>query len=250
MKFPVLRLLIPVVLLTQPLSALKAEVEADDTIKLTEVLFQEIEPGLDPFTTRLLLGEFSMRLDDGDDAGDYVLFNRQTHEIHSFNHEDKTQMVMKSLAYNKLDFILEYKVDAKKLVDAPRVNNQIPVQYSFYADNRLCKKTINVPGLLTEVTQVLLDYEQVIVEQNKQTLSEIPASIRSSCYMSNNYLHVSDYLKAGFPLFVIDDLGRQKKLLGFSQVIKDKSIMSQVAGYSLYYPNSSNIKISTPDSQD
>ena len=99
-----------------------------------------------------------------------------------------------------------------------------------------------MPDFLPEVTLTLIDYEQAIVQQNNQTLSRIPNNVRSSCYMANNYLHASDYLKVGFPLFVSDDQGRQKKLLGFRQLKKHHSIMLQPEGYSVYYPNSANLK--------
>jgi len=227
-------------LLVQPL-ALHAESDASNELKLTEVVFEKSEPGLQPFISRLLLGKHFLRLDDGYDSGDFILFDRKTHVIHSFNHEDRSHLVMKSLSSKAVEFKLDFKIGRKKLVDAPKVGGVVPVQHNFFADNKLCKKSVNVAGFLPEVTRVLTDYEQAIVEQNKQTLPQIPASIRSSCYMANNYLHSSDYLKAGFPLFVIDDLGRQKKLLSFRQVTKQKMIMQQPEGYSLYYPNSSNL---------
>lgn len=242
MKNLVTKLLITVVFLVQSLMVLHAG--GDDTrgLALTEIIFIEMEPGIESFKSRLLLGEHVLRLDDGDDQGDFILFDRNTHEIHSFNHQDRSHLVMKALAPKAVDIKLDFRVDSKKLRDAPRVNNIMPVQHLFSADGSLCKTSVNVAGLLPEVTQVLIDYEQAIVEQNKQTLSQIPASVRSSCYMANNYLHAGDYLKAGFPLFVIDDQGRQKKLLSFQQVIKGKSIMLQPTGYSLYYPNASNLR--------
>ena len=235
-------LLLFIILMISALSTLQAASSDNDDLIVTEIIFEKIEPGLEPFRSRLLLSEHVLRLDDGNDQGDFILFDRSTHEIHSFNHEDQSHMKMKSLTPESLDFKLNFKVESNPLRDAPKVNGVIPVQHQFFADAQLCKKSINVKGLLPELTQVLIDYEQVIVEQGKQTLSQVPAGVRSSCYMANNYLHASDYLKAGFPLFVVDDLGRQKKLLSFHQVTKNKSIMQHPAGYKLYYPNASNLK--------
>lgn len=235
-------LLVSLTFFVLPFTVLQAENSGMNNLVLTEIIFEEIEPGLDPFTSRLLLGANFLRLDDGSDRGDFILFDRNSHEIHSFNHEDKLHLVMKSLSGLALDFKLDFKVEKKELLDAPDVQGVKPVQHHFYADGRLCKKSINVSGLLPELAQVLVDYEQTIVKQNNQTFSEIPASVRSSCYVANNYLHASDYLKVGFPLFVIDDQGRQKKLLDFQQIIKSHSIMEQPDDYSVYYPNASNLK--------
>ncbi len=238
MKHKALLIVLPFVVLINPWSVLMAENE----LVLTEVLIQEIEPGIEPFKTRLLLGKKYLRLDDAHDQSDFVLFDRDTHEIHSFNHEEQSHLVMKPLAVDAIDFTLDFNIERKPLLDAPKVSGESPVQHQYFADKQLCKMSVNVAGLLPEVTRVLIDYEQAIVAQNQQTLSRIPGNVRSSCYMANNYLHVSDYLQAGFPLFVSDDQGRQKKLLGFSQLNKPASIMEMPEGYSLFYPNSANLK--------
>lgn len=235
-------LVFPVSFLFYPLVALQAEENAQDMLALTEVVFEKVEPGLEPFKSRLLLDKNVLRLDDGDDQGDYILFDRRNHEIHSFNHEDRSHLIMKRLPEKMLEFIINFKKHSQPLVDAPKVNGVTPVQHQFFADQQLCKKSVNVTGFLPEFTQVLIDYESVIVEQNKQTLSQIPASVRTSCYMANNYLHASDYLEAGFPLFVVDDQGRQKKLLTIRQVTMNNSIMKKPVGYSVYYPNAANFK--------
>lgn len=234
-------LLLFVSLLFYPLVALLAEESAQNELVLTEVVFEEVEAGLEPFKSRLLLAKNYLRLDDGDDRGDFILFDRHTHEIHSFNHEDRSHLVMKSLPVTALEFIIKFNQQSQPLLDAPKVNGVTPVQHHFFADQQLCKKSINVTGLLPELTQVLIEYESVIVEQNKQTLSQIPSSVRSSCYMANNYLHASDYLRAGFPLFVVDDQGRQKMLQTIRQVKMNQSIMQKPGGYSVYYPNASNL---------
>lgn len=214
---------------------------AESGLTLTEVIFNEVEPGLEPYRSRILLNEQLMRLDGNNDQGDFILYDRKSREIHSFNHQDKTHLIMKPLQTPMPDVMLDFQVAKKILVDAPKINGQVPVEIKFYADTHLCKKSINVPNFLPEVTIALINYQQALVEQNIQTLPRIPASMRSSCYMANNYLHASDYLKVGFPVHVIDDQGRQKKLLSFRQVIKPGSLFQQPEGYQSYYPNPSNL---------
>ncbi len=210
-------------------------------ITVTEIIYQQEEPGLEPYKSRILLGDRQLRLDDGNDRGDFVLFDLNSHEIHGFNHEDQSHLIMKPLPFSEIDFNLEFTVEKKILLDAPKIQGITPVEYSYFADHKLCKQSVNVKGFLPAVRRALLDYEQTIVEQNKQTLSGIPASIRSSCYMANNYLHASDYLLEGFPLFVKDDQGREKKLLSFQQLTKPAEIMQQPENYEIYYPNSANL---------
>jgi len=208
---------------------------------VTEARIAETEPGIGQFVSRLLLSKDFLRLDDGRDAGAFTLFNRTTHEIHSFNHEDQSHLIMKPIVPKPIDFKLDFKVNETSMNKAPAVGGVAPVQYQYYADTRLCKQSVNVQGLLPEVTRALIDYEQALVAQNSQTLDRIPAGVRSSCYMANNYLYASDYLKKGFPLFVMDDLGRQKTLQSFQQVKKPAALFQLLQGYKVYYPNAANL---------
>jgi len=210
---------------------------AQSDIQMTEVLFAESEPGLEPYQSRYLLSEQFLRLDDGTDQGDFVLFDRQSREIHSFNHEDGTHLLIKPQHSETLDFKLDFQVLKKELTQAPKINGILPVEHQYFADSRLCKQSVNVKGLLVDMTQVLIDYEQVLVEQTKTTLSRFPGSIRTACYMANNYLHASDYLFAGFPLHVKDDSGREKRLLSFQQVLKPRSMLQFPQGYRVYHSN-------------
>lgn len=216
-------------------SNLRAEPEAPSQVKLIEILFEEVEPGIAPYTSRILLNEAIMRLDNGRDDSDYILFNRQTHEIHSFNHEDQTHLIINPTVSEQLDFEIDFKVTTVALKDAPKVSGEVVIQHQFYVDSQLCKKSMNVTKLLPDAKLALIEYEAALVRQNITTLDNIPVSMRKGCYMANNYLHASAYLKPGFPLLVIDDEGRQKKLMDFSEVKKNRSIIQPPADYRVYY---------------
>jgi len=216
---------------------------ADDELLLTEVLFEESEPGIQPYVTRVLLGQHFMRLDDGldQDPQGYILFDRKTHEVHHFNHQQQSHLLMKALQHEKIDFEIDYRVVKRSLPDAPQIDGKAAVRHEFIAGETLCRKSINVAGFLVDVTQALKDYEQALAAQMSQTLGDIPASVRSACFLSNYYLYAGDYLKGGFPMTLSDDQGRHKILLSFRQVVKPASLLNKVDGYKLYYANRSNL---------
>lgn len=212
-------------------------VNAQPELQMTEVLIEESEPGLEPYLSRYLLNEQYLRLDDGTDQGDFILFDRKTREIHSFNHEDGTHLLIKPNKNTPLNLKVDYQVRKNSMHGSPKIGGVSPIEYQFFADSKKCKQSVNVKGFLPDMTQALINYEQVLVEQTKSTLSRFPASIRTACYMANNYLHASDYLHGGFPLQVVDDNGRQKRLISFQQVSKPQSIVKFPEGYHVYYPN-------------
>ncbi len=219
---------------------------AEKTVTVTEVTLLESEPGIDDYASRLLLSPEFLRLDDGDDKGDYILFNRKTHVIHSFNHADRTNLLIKPGNGQAIDFKMSWKVDKQPMPGAPSIGGVAPLQYQFYADGHLCKQSVNVKGLLPQVTQALIDYQQTLAMQNAKTLDRVPASLRSSCYMANNYLHTNDYLKNGFPLFEKDDLGRQKSLQDFQQRQAPASLFEPIQGYRQYSVDAVDSKPAKP----
>lgn len=210
---------------------------AQPEIEMTEVVFEEVEPGIEPYISRLLLSEHFLRLDDGIDSGDFILFERKTGQIHSFNHEDKTHLAIKPLEAPDIDFKLDFKIHKNNLHSAPKINGVTPVEYQFYADSKKCKQSVNVAGILPQMTKVMIDYEQALVGQAKATLQRIPSSMRTACYMANNFLYASEYIKVGFPLHVADYEGRQKRLVSFQEIKKPETIVQFPAGYQLYYPD-------------
>ena len=59
-------------------------------IEMLQLVFEEREPGVGPYRTRMLLDQRFLRIDSGADQDDYVLFDRVKGEIHNFNHEDRS----------------------------------------------------------------------------------------------------------------------------------------------------------------
>ena len=204
--------------------------------KLIQVLFSESEPGIEPYTTRLLLGEQYLRLDDGSDDSDYLLFDLNTRDIHSFSHEDETHLVIKSGPAQKVDFKIDFQIQQQTLDDAPKIGGIVPAQHRFYADSCQCRESINVKGMLPGITQAMIDYEQALVVQNQQTFERVPNSLKTSCYMANNFLYASAYLEQGFPMLVSDYLGKRKQLISYAAVDKPLSLMQFKNEYRVYYP--------------
>ncbi len=232
----------PIALLMLALMSVTARplAAAERLIPMTELIFEESEPGVEPYRSRMLLSEDWLRLDDGSDGGDYILFDRKAREIHSFNRGDRTELVIPPRDIAPVDFTVEHRRSAQTLEDAPKIAGGTPVEHRFTADGKLCRRSINVSGFLPEFTAVMKDYEQLLAEQGKQTLPRIPADVRESCYMSNNFLYPVDYLEPGFPLFVINDQQRSRKLVGYREVELPEALMQPVKGYRRYAPPPAN----------
>jgi hypothetical protein len=205
-------------------------------IPVTQLILEEVEPGLDSYTTRILVNKRYLRFDDGDDAGDFVLFDRVMGEIHNFNHDDQSEVIIQRAAPVNLDVSIPFSIQSNVLENAPRVGNMQAVENRYIAEGKLCKTSINFDGLLPDVARALVQYRYVLMQQNQKTISTIPDSVKTPCYLANNYFHQSDELQMGFPVHVRDYQGREKRLLDFAEIKKSSRLFGRPEGYQVYYP--------------
>ncbi len=205
-------------------------------VDVTQIYLEHVEPGIESYQSRLLVTDRFLRMDDGQDQDDFILFDLQTQQIHSVNHETQLHIKLKPAPARQVEFQLDYQVTMKPLQDAPAVAGQQPTEYQFFANGQLCKLSINASDLLPRATRALAQYEQQIAERNKLSIEQVPESVKTACYLANNVLHSVDYLQGGFPLMVMDHKGRQKRLLEFSEVKKPAAIFSLPDNYRQYSP--------------
>jgi hypothetical protein len=201
-----------------------------------EVFFQESEPGVEPYVSRYLLSDRYLRLDDGTDNGDFILFDLEQKVIHSFQHGERTHIKISPAQPEAVDFQLDFDIEQRTLTEAPKINGESAVEYRLLANGELCKKVVSVQNLMPEFVAALKGYEKLLANQASLTLSQVPEEYRTGCYMANNYLHSEDYLQGGFPLSIEDDRGRSRKLLDFSRTSKPGQLFALPQGYQLYKP--------------
>lgn len=213
-------------------------------LEVTEVIFEEHEPGAGSYITRMLLTGKMLRMDEGEDDGDFLLFNIEHLTIDSFNHDARSHLSVDPAQVAKIEFDLDFRIEKRVLNDAPEVIGVHPVEHQFLVDNELCKMSINVGGLLPDLRDALLAYERTLALQSLDSVSQLPSEMKTGCYMANNYLHTSAYLEPGFPLLVKDNLGRSKRLVSYRTRRVSKTLFLPVEGYRRYSPL--NIS-STPD---
>ncbi len=205
-------------------------------IPMTQLIFEELEPGIEPYTSRLLMNKRYLRLDDGNDAGDFVLFDRVKGEIYNINHQDQSMIAVQRTAPIGLDIPVSFIVERDALKNAPRVDNIGAVEHRFIAEGKLCKTSINFTGLLPDVARALTQYQYVLMQQNQKTFSAIPDNVKTPCYLANNYFHQSAEFQVGFPVLVRDYQGREKRLLDFAEINKSSRLFDRPEGYRVYYP--------------
>jgi Tfp pilus assembly protein PilV len=86
------------------------------------------------------------------------------------------------------------------------------------------------------VARGLIQYQYVLMQQNRKSFATIPDNVKTPCYLANNYLYQSAELKVGFPVQVLDYQGHEKQLLDFAEITKSSTIFNRPEGYQVYFP--------------
>lgn len=184
----------------------------------TVLTYTESEPGIAPYTTRVLVAKDFLRFDDGYDGSDYVLYDRRVRSVYSVAHGNRMilQILHREMLLPQPDD-LQIEVTRTELEDAPAVAGHQPVEIVYTANGTSCQKAIVVPDLLPGVAAAMREYEQTLAGQSYSTLENTPPEMRSPCFMASNLFIAGSYLDAGLALQSSDYRGEQKMLTNYQQ---------------------------------
>jgi len=184
--------------------------------RATIVWYTEHEPGIEPYRVRYIVTAAFMRSDDGQDDGDFLLFNRNIKYIYNVVNEDESVLKINgnSRAPQKPEGL---SIDIHQHVDsaAPLVNGASPLEVELVAGGSLCRSALVAPGFLEPVRVALQEYSQALAVQQRRTLEHTPVVYQTPCFLSR-YLYASDFaLAQGMVLADWGSKGRHRELTDY-----------------------------------
>jgi len=227
--------------------AINQENQEDEArqVQVTVLEFNEVETGLDPYLTRMLVSDRYIRIDDGEQSDGYVLFDRLKKRIFSVVHENESILVVDPIyPLQNAPADLRIRSDLQGLDEAPAISGIKPDYYQFQANDTLCYHLIVADGFLPEVTQALQDYQSVLAAQQQETLKSTPKELQTPCFLANYIYAPTVYISKGFPLEQWDEFGYHRSLSS----VKDEVSVNQSAftlpdGYEYFSIGGGNIKL-------
>ncbi len=187
------------------------------TLPVIALFFSEKEQGGEPFQTRMLITPRYLRIDEGNDAGDYILFDRAQAAIYSVNRADKTILVITplkiDLAPPKL-FKHEMRVDKDSY---PDVGGKKVKHYRLMTNQARCYDVFAVQGLLAEALQALREYHQTLAGEQAAAMKHTPKEMQSACDLANHIFLPTRHLEQGFPIRQEDMAGNVRQLINYDE---------------------------------
>lgn len=174
-----------------------------------KISFMEQEKFVEPYPTRVIITPEFIRFDDGENAKDFVLFDRIKHVVHSVVDDEHTIMSVHNKTVNieppiKLEFS---EKDLGEMKDAPSIAGIKPRHYQLLVNGKVCNDVIAVKGLLPAAVNALREFSVLMASDSKTTLSSMPADTLNACDLAQDTFEPARVFMFGFP---VQTMGRRE----------------------------------------
>ena len=188
-----------------------------DEHKAEFLLYQVQETGQEPYLSRILVTSDFLRMDQGEAAEGFILFDRRKKIIYSVDPAERSILVIES-ATVKRSRPEQPKITTDQLDagDAPSVAGSQPQHWRMSVNGEGCQEAVVAPGLMPRSVAAQRDYRQLLAEQHMVTLAAIPADYRDACADAVQVFAPSALLSKGLLLRSWDINGNKQTLLNFS----------------------------------
>ena len=179
--------------------------------------YQESEQGIQPYPVRILVTGDYLRMDDGVDAGNYLLVDRREGVLYNVNHQSRNILTIPASEIGESEAMPEIRVKVAADPEAPRVDGRAISRVDVIADDELCMTAHVVPALLPDVTAALREYQTILAARQYRDLELTPENMRGPCFYANYVQGATRYLDEGLPVQWSHQGGRRQVLMNYQQ---------------------------------
>jgi len=193
----------------------------DATVDVYELLYDEQEKGTDIYTTRMLVSDRYLRIDDLEDDSGYIVYDNKIRTIYSVSHFDKAILVMGPYAYKKPDLSGQVKTSYKRLKNSPEIAGHKVHSHSVTTlvenNNETCTEIHLAENLLPEVTGIFRQYQRIVAGQQVMNLDSTPEEYRTACFLADQVYNDGAYYEKGLPIQELHSNGKKKLLKDYKK---------------------------------
>ena len=188
---------------------------AKPTTPAAVLYFVEQEPGVEPYRTRMIVTAGFLRMDDGQDSQDFLLFDRADGSIYSVSSAEKQILVIRP---RPVELKPPEKFTHRVVTDAdpyPAIEGRKVTHYELFTNDQRCYNLYVADGLLPGVVVALREYRLILAGQQALTAAVTPPEMQSPCDLANNVFLPARHLEYGFPVRLVDMTGRSMELVDY-----------------------------------
>lgn len=178
----------------------------------------EHESDFEPTRTRMIVTAQFLRIDDGGDRGDFLLYNRGERTIYNVSVSDSLILVIGPQAVGAAPLALDHQIE-RDGADTPDVGGKKVRHYRLLTNGETCYDLYAAEGLLPEVVTALREYRESLAGEHAEALSFTPAEMQTPCDLANNIYAPARHLAHGFPIRVDETNGRDRDRVRTTELV-------------------------------
>lgn len=215
---------------------LMSTAQAEDISSLV-LVYDELEEGMGQAEVRYLVNDNYLRIDNGQDKGDFVLFDVKSRNVYSVNHEDRTILKIGHQPWKAPAFDFAVTETEVAMKDAPKINQQTVYHYQLKADDKVCTGVAYLRGVYPARMKVFYLYQQTLSGQQVISLDNTPKEFQTPCYLLDQVYHNGDYYQKGLPVQIsYFSRGYEKFLKTYDETRVNGNLFVLPEGYREYLP--------------
>ncbi len=183
------------------LCVMVAPVFAADRVTATVLEWQEQEPGIEPYATRMFVTEKYLRSDEGEEGEGFLLFERKTQRLYSVSHQDRSVLLIEGAAVPASAGarpVVEVETEVDKV--APTIDGKAVSHLRLTSGGELCMQAAVVPGLLPDVTDAMRSMRALLAGRQYRDLEKTPKEFQTPCFLANYVFEADRALQSGLPI--------------------------------------------------
>ena len=176
--------------------------QAADMIALRYV---DQDPGTPAYLTRVLVTPNFMRMDDGEDAGDFVLLDRRQRKVINVMHGNKMALVFKPGKLPARPANWKPRLDTRKTERGTH-------EFTLTVEGVVCSEGVAARQPAPDAARAMAELKAVLASMQYRVWKETPATMQHNCDLANQVWESGATLKLGLPLEEREFTGRTRKL--------------------------------------
>jgi len=202
------------------------------------VMFSEKDGVSASAPTRMIVTDKFMRIDDGINNNDFLLYDRAQKTIYSVAAENRAILIIEPQVITvKPPKEFKHEVKTFELKDSPDIDGKKVTRYTLSTNGKRCYVVFAAKGLMEEVRQALIEYREVLAGEQAAMSAFVPLEFQTGCDLANNVFLPARHLEYGLPVRMEDMTGKVRNLGNYEKNYKaDPVLFTLPADYSRYTP--------------
>ncbi|MCD6705119.1 MAG: hypothetical protein LT080_01525 [Thiobacillus sp.] len=169
------------------------------------VRYVDQDPGDPPYLTRILVTPDFMRMDSGEDGGDFVLLDRRQRKVINVLRDNQLAMVFTSGAVPPKPASWKPRLDTKAGAPGTR-------RFSLVLNGVVCSEGIAARRAVPDAARAMAELKGVLAATQYRVWRDSPCEMQHDCDLANLVWASGATLELGLPLEEREFSGRTRQL--------------------------------------